>query len=228
MWMDCVHDSQMIPTWQNSIIAKVARVAVEEEDDDDDDFGTPAPAPVPPKQQTRTAPPPPRHMESSEPLLDVFDSRPASAASAPSSLQGSAQNSTADLLNTSAHTPAPTGGGGATLLDMDGPMYNHSSHSAHNDFLGMMAPATQPHPQQPYGMQQQQQARPQQPPQAPRSGGVPMQQAPRNGGVPLQQQQRPMQQQQPPQAPRSGNAFDSFSATQTKDQDQGPFGGLNW
>jgi hypothetical protein len=222
VWMDCVHDSQMIPTWQNSIIAKVSRVAVEEEDDDDDDFGTPAPAPapVPPKQQTRTAPPPPRHMESSEPLLDVFDSRPASGGSAPSSLQVSAQNSTADLLNASAHAPAPVPSptsGGASLLDMDGPMYNHSSHSAHNDFLGMMAPATPSQPTQAYGMQQQQQqARPQQPPQAPRSGGVPM-----------QQQQRPIQ-QPPPQAPLSGNAFDSFSATQTKDQDEGPFGGLNW
>jgi hypothetical protein len=234
VWMDCVHDSQMIPTWQNSIIAKVARVAVEEEDDDDDDdFATPARAPVlPPKQQTRTAPPPPpppppRHMESSEPLLDVFDSTPASAGSAHSSLHGSAHNSTADLLNASAHAPTPTVRS-ASLLDMDGPVYNHSSQSAHNDFLGMTAPSThqQPPPPQPYGMQQQQQqqARPQQPPQAPRSGGVPMQQQPpRSGGVPLQQQ-RPM----PPQAPRSGNAFDSFTATQSKDEDQGPFGGLNW
>jgi hypothetical protein len=227
VWMDCVHDSQMIPTWQNSIIAKVARVAVEEEDDDDDDFGTPAPAPVPPKQQTGTAPPPPpRHMESSEPLLDVFDSTPTPSGSSPSSLHGSAHNSTADLLNASAHAPIPTSSS-ASLLDMDGPMYNHSSHSAHNDFLGMTAPATHSQPPQPYGMQPQQQARPQQPPQAPRSGGVPMQQAPRSGGVPMQQQQRPMQ-QQAPQVPGSGNAFDSFTATQTKDQDQGPFGGLNW
>jgi hypothetical protein len=225
VWMDCVHYSQMIPTWKNTIIAKVSRVAVEDEEDDDDDF----PAPTP--QQKHVTPPPPRHMGSSEPLLDVFD-QPASGRSAPS-LHGSAQSSTADLLNASAPPPAPTGGSDGSLLDMDGPMYNsHSSHHiAHNDFLGMTAPATpsqpygmqqqQAHPQpahqvpattpsQPYGMQQQQ-ARPQ-PPQAPRSGGVPMQ-----------------QQQQRPQAPRSGNAFDSFtSAAQGKDEDQGPFGGLAW
>ena len=55
VWMDCVHDSQMIPTWKNSIIAKVSRVAVDDDDDDDDDFPS---ARAPPPQQ-QTAPPPP-------------------------------------------------------------------------------------------------------------------------------------------------------------------------
>lgn len=230
VWMDCVHDSQMIPTWKNTIIAKVSRVAVEDEEDDDDDF----PAPTP--QQKHVTPPPPRHMGSSDPLLDVFD-QPASSRSTPS-LHGPTQSTatadllnssehppapsngrsaqptaTADLLNASAHAPAPSNASG-TLLDMDAPMFhNHSSHSAHNDFLGMTAPATTTTPSQPYGMQHQQQARPQ-PVQAPRSGGVPM-------------QQRPMP-QQPPQAPRSGNAFDSFSTANSKGEDQGPFGGLAW
>lgn len=223
VWMDCVHDSQMIPSWKGTIVAKVTRVAVDDdEDDDDDDFGRPVPVAAPTQQ--RAAPtaasgpshPPPRHMGSSEPLLDVFD-QPMSVGggAAPGSTHGSTashhSNTSADLFNTAA-PPVPSNGG-STLLDMDGPMYHGHQHhgdattmsSAHHDFFGMTAPVTpaQPPPPAAYGGQaaaQQQQPRP-------------------NPQQKQQQQQRP-----PQQAPRSGNAFDSFSST----ADPGPFGGLEW
>ena len=109
----------------------------------------------------------------------------------------SQQSSTADLLSSNHPTTipsAPTSGG--SLLDMDGPHYNHSSQqqssSAHHDFLGMTAPAAPSHPPAGYGQQQ-----PRPPPQ----------------------QQAPPQQQQ-----RTSNAFDGFSTQ----NNQGPFGDLNW
>jgi len=211
VWMDCVHDSQMIPTWKNSIIAKVSRVAVEEEDDDDDDdFPSSSHHAPPPQQQHQAAPPPPRHMESSEPLLDVFDGH--SSGSAPASMPSSHQSSTADLLNSAPPVPAAPSSGGS-LLDMDGPHYNHGnqhSSSVHHDFMGMTAPS-----QPPAGYGQQ----PMPPP--------PQQQQPPVGYGQPQHQQRPSQQQPPQQQQRSSNAFDSFTTSQGG-TDNGPFGDLNW
>lgn len=204
VWMDCVHDSQAIPTWRNSIVAKVSRVAVEEDDDDDDDFPSAAPAPVQQQRQATSAPP--RHTESSEPLLDVFDGGHSSG-----SAHSSHHSSTADLLNTAPPVPAaPTSGG--SLLDMDGPHYSnhgnqHNSSTVHRDFMGMMAPpvTTPSKPPVGYGQQQQQQQpTPHQPQQ--------------------QQQQAPQQPQQ-----RNSNAFDSFTANKGGNQDPSdPFGGMSW
>lgn len=204
VWMDCVHDSQAIPTWRNSIIAKVSRVAVEEDDDDDDDFPSAAPS-VP--QQRQNAPPPPRHTESSEPLLDVFDGGHSSA-SAPSSHH----SSTADLLNSAPPVPAaPTSGG--SLLDMDGPHYsNHANQQQSSNVHHFM------------GMTSQPPATPSQPPNAPGYGQQQHQQPTPHQQQPAQQQPRPSQ--QAPQQARSGNAFDSFSVNKGKDDD--PFGGMSW
>lgn len=209
VWMDCVHDSQAIPTWRNSIIAKVSRVAVDEDDDDDDDFPSSSHhAPPPPQQQARQTsnPAPPRHTESSEPLLDVFDGGGQATTSAPSSMPSSHQSSTADLLNSAPPPAAPTSGG--SLLDMDGPHYNHGSQtqhnsSAHHDFMGMTAPVT--------------------PSQPPAAGAYGQQQAP-----PPPQQQPPTQQRATSQqSQRNSNAFDSFTASQGGNN-HGPFGDLNW
>lgn len=211
VWMDCVHDSQAIPTWRNSIIAKVSRVAVEEDDDDDDDFPSShhhaAPQQQQQQQQHQTAPP--RHMESSEPLLDVFDGGGGQTSSG--SAHSSHHSSTADLLgNTSAPPPAaPTSGG--SLLDMDGPHYSHNtqqhSSSMHHDFMGMTNPvATSTPSQQPHASGYGQQPQPSQ----------------------QRQQQPPPQQRATPQAPRSGNAFDNFTTSQQGGKDHGPFGDLNW
>lgn len=212
VWMDCVHDSQAIPTWRNSIIAKVSRVAVDDDDDDDDDFPSSSHGAPPVQQHQAPAPAPPRHTESSEPLLDVFDGQ--TSGSAPASMPSSHHSSAADLLGSAPPVPqAPTSGG--SLLDMDGPHYNsnhgnqHTS-SVHHDFMGMTAPVTPAQP--PAGYRQQQQPTPQQ-------------------QYPPQQQQAPPQQratpQQPPPPQRNSNAFDSFS-TAKGGNDQGPFGDLNW
>ena len=150
---------------------------------------------APSQQQQAAPPPPPLHTESSEPLLDVFDGH--SSGSAPPSMPSSHHSSTADLFNTAPTVPAaPTSGG--SLLDMDGPHYNHgnqNSSSVHHDFMGMTAPVAPSQPPSGYGQQQQ------------------------------QQQQRPPQQQQPQR--NSTNVFDSFGASQGANN-QGPFGDLNW
>lgn len=51
VWMDCIDDRQSVPTWRNSVVAKVTRIGVEDDDDDDEDFHRPhatsAPTPAP-------------------------------------------------------------------------------------------------------------------------------------------------------------------------------------
>lgn len=207
VWMDCVKDNAPVPTWRNTIVAKVTRVGVEEDEEDDDDFvsggGGQAPgiphshSAPPPRTASAPAPPPqpasqpqPARAQQHQPSLDIFD-QPAASTSMPTS----APPSTGNLLD--GHHPAPAPGSGG-LLDMDAPFGNHgASNNVHSDFLGMTAPAvTPPQPAggytapnvNPYAQQQQQR------------------------GQQQQQQQQQRQQQQ--------NAFNSFS-----DQ-QGPFGGL--
>lgn len=228
VWMDCTQDNVPVPTWRNTIVAKVTRVGLEEDDDDDDsDFvsGTgdhatahqshhhqsapapapparaaPAPAPAPPQQPAQRTQQPAHH----EPFLDVFGGP--SPTSSGGGLPTSAPPSTGNLLDTH-HAPAPASGG---LLDMDAPVYgNHhgSSNNAHSDFLGMTAPPVTPHGNQAAG------------------GYNPHGAAGATHAQPYGQQ--PQTQQRPPQAaplsgqrPNNQNAFNSFS-----DQ-QGPFGGL--
>lgn len=205
VWMDCVKDNQPVPTWRNTIVAKVTRTGVEDEEEDDDDFvnggaaavhhhqsqSAPppraAPAPAPPQQSAPRAQA--RSTHSPAPDLDIFGGpSPPAAQANPTSAP-----STGNLLDGHHHpAPSPASGG---LLDMDAP-YGGASNTAHNDFLGMTAPAPVSGG---YNPQQQQQQYGQQPP-----------------GQPQQQQQ-----QQPKQNSQQ-NAFNNFS------QQQGPFGGLNW
>ena len=193
VWMDCVKDNQPVPTWRNTIVAKVTRTGVEDDEDDDDDFlhgggavqqnrAAPppraAPAPAPPHQSA-----PRTQSHSPAPDLDIFGgpSPPAAQAAMPTSAPN-----TGNLLDGHHHpAPAPASGG---LLDMDTP-YGGANNNAHSDFLGMTAPAPASGGYNPQHQQQQQQPR-------------------------QQQQQQPQQSQQ--------NAFNNFN------QQQGPFGGLNW
>ncbi|CAB9522682.1 expressed unknown protein [Seminavis robusta] len=213
VWMDCVKDTAPVPTWRNTIVAKVTRLGMEEEDDeDDDDFvnaGSAAPpaiphshsAPAPTRNVSSSAPPQqhapppqPAPARAPEPSLDIFGT-PSPAAPASSTMPISAPPSTGNLLDGHHPAPAPSSGG---LLDMDTPVYGGGQAAAsnvHSDFLGMTAPVTTPQQQQtpafnnqPYGQQQQQQPR-------------------------QQQQQQSMRQ-------TNQNAFGNFT-----DQ-QGPFGGL--
>lgn len=202
VWMDCVKENAPVPTWRNSIVAKVTRTGVEDDEEDDDDFvsgggagqtpSIPHAHSAPPRTAAAPAPPPhpaaqpqPACTQHQEPSLDIFDQPSAS-----SSMPTSAPPSTGNLLDGHHPAPAPPSGG---LLDMDAPVYgNHgASNNAHSDFLGMTAPAATPHQPQaagnPYAQHQQ------------------------------QQQQHVRQQQQRQQPP---NAFANFT-----DQ-QGPFGGL--
>ena len=195
VWMDCVKDNQPVPTWRNTVVAKVTRTGVEDDDDDDDDFvnggaaarahaAAPPPravsAPSPQQPAPRSQPPPAQHHE---PSLDIFSGPPPSQ-----SMPTSAPPSTGNLLDGHHPAPAPLSGG---LLDMDAPYSGGPSNSAHNDFLGMTAPAAggynAPNSAQPYG------------------------------------QPAPQQQQQQQQKPQQ-NAFNNFN----QQQQQGPFGGLNW
>ena len=175
VWMDCVQENAPVPTWRNSIVAKVTRTGVEDDEEDDEDFvsggatHTPslhhahsapprtASAPAPPQP---AAQPQPARTQHQAPSLDIFD-QPAA-----SSMPTSAPPSTGNLLDGHHHpAPAPASGG---LLDMDAPVYgNHgSSNNAHSDFLGMTAPVAmhQPHAGgynppagNPYAQQQRQQ-----------------------------------------------------------------------
>lgn len=201
VWMDCVKDNQPVPTWRNTIVAKVTRTGVEDDDDDDDDFvnagaatqthAAPPPrtasAPAPQQSAPRAQPPQARQQE---PDLDIFGGPSPSQA-----LPTSAPPSTGNLLDAH-HHPAPALPSGG-LLDMDAPFPGGggggavNNDNSHSDFLGMTAPASggynAPNQGQPYGQQQQQ-----------------------------QQQQNPQQKN-----------FNNFNQQQQQQQ-QGPFGGLNW
>lgn len=198
VWMDCVDERQPCPIWKNGIVVKATRIGVEDEDDDDDSDFGSRENPAP-----SSAAPAPAHRPAAEPVLDIFDGpAPTATHSAPHSAPNS--NSLLDV-------PASVPQSHSSLLDMHAPSgdsYGGNATSSANDFLGMTAhptPAT-PSPQAPQGQ--------------PYGGATP--------GYPQQQTQNPQQQhhqqqQRPPQAPRSGsNAFDSFN------NQQGPFGGLNW
>lgn len=200
VWMDVVNDSAAVPTWKNSIVAKVTRVSAEDDDDDDDDedFGhhhAPAASAPPPQQQSHQPRAPPSHHSSAgashasadSAHLDIFGDSPSAG--------GSAAPTPAAAPNLFDAVPkAPASGASVdSLLDMNdfGSQPSQASSHPHADFLGMTAPtpAAAPTPQ-----------RPQQ--------GYPGQQNNMYNATPQQQQQ----QQRPPQG--------SFQ------QQQQPFGGL--
>eukprot|EP00934_Nitzschia_sp_Nitz4_P003230 Nitzschia sp. Nitz4//scaffold1_size375055//221713//222674//NITZ4_000290-RA/size375055-augustus-gene-0.681-mRNA-1//1//CDS//3329541087//3220//frame0 len=164
VWMDVTQDRQPVPTWKNTIVAKVTRLSMEDDDDDDDDFGhhrTPAPAPAPipapvpaqrgpPSQSSNVTP------SSSGPSVDLFGGGSAAPAATPAPA--------ANLFDSHPPSAPPSGG---SLLDF-GPA-PAAQPTAHSDFLGMTAPAMQqqaPPPQQQAPPQQQRY----QPQQAPQSG----------------------------------------------------------
>lgn len=208
VWMDMTQDATPVPTWKNSIVAKVTRLSVEEEDDDDDDdFGghgvhVAAPAPQPQVHAPAPAPrqprPTPAHQHSgvsaSSDHLDIFAASPPASAPAPAA-------TTPNLFDS--HPPSAPPSGGSNLLDMNdfgaSPQTSATpaSAGAHADFLGMTAPAPAPTPQPHH------------------------QQYPGAGGNMYHPQSTP--QQRPPQQqgrPPQQNAFDSFN------NQQGAFGGL--
>lgn len=198
VWMDCVKDSAPVPTWRNSIVAKVSRIAVEEDEEEDEDFVNGGQSPpiahahsAPPRTVSAAASTPQRAPQpqtaathQAVPSLDIFE-QPSAAANMPTS----APPSTGNLLD--GHHAAPSSGG---LLDMDAAVYSSqgASNNAHSDFLGMTAPAMPTHQSN--------------------SGGY----MAASAGNPYAQQQQQQRQHQP------ANAFSGFN-----DQ-QGPFGGLAW
>ena len=238
--MDCVDDSEPVPVWQNSIIAKVTRIGLEDDESDEEFAGAGVSreeSNVSAASVHSTTQPKPRvtetastqSMHSSDSLLGAFDDHPAPApaASAASSVHSNSEN----LLDVDSHhkiPPAPTSGG--SLFDMDNLGSQRSSGanspaSEHNDLLNMAAPTHPsnhggPMPVQPM----QQQGRP--PQQAPMQGQYPMQYPPQGQysqqRMPQQQQQQ-QRNQQPTLNGSASNAFDNFSGNSLD-----PLGSLNW
>ena len=236
VWMDCVGDSQCVPVWQGSIIAKVTRISLDDYDGGgggfDEDFdrsghsraesNVSAASSVHSTAQPKTTTASTQSIHSSDSLLGAFDDppAPAPAASAASSVHSSADN----LLDVDHHhPPAPASGG--SLLDMDHHLGSTSGSntpaSAHNDLLNMSAPVHQHHhaPSQPQQQPMQQppmQQQPQYPMQYP-----PQQQHGQYPGQGMAQMPAPQQQhqQRSMQNGNKSNAFDKFSD---------PMANLNW
>ena len=221
VWMDCVGDSECVPVWQSSIIAKVTRISLEEEEYDEDFDRTAAThsransnvstssSVHSASQQQKTTTSSTQSMHSSDSLLGAFDDTPvvAPSTSAASSVHSSADN----LLND--HHPAPPASGGS-LLDMD----HHTTSGAntptehHNDLLNMSAPAhnNNSHQTQPPMQQQHQQ-------KAPMQGQYP-------GQYPSQQQQGMAQMPAPQQQQHNQQNGNKLSMGGSLD----PLGNLGW
>jgi len=238
VWMDCIDESEPVPLWQNSIIAKVTRISLGDDEGDEDFAGegfTREESNVsiasgnlaPPKTVTEPHSTLSLNSSADDSLLGAFD-EPLAPAPAAASAASSTYSSANNLLDVDNHTPAPTSGG--SLLDMDhlGSAGGYRSSGAntptseHHDLLNMMSA---PMPTQPR-------------PTLPTQGGA----------MPAQQRQQPMQPARPPQQmggqysmqyPPQGqyaaqgiatvnkngnkNAFDKFSGSSLD-----PLGGLNW
>jgi hypothetical protein len=167
VWMDCVDDSQPVPVWQNSIVAKVTRLGLEEE-------GFVESAPVAAASRVRTDSnvsaasvhsssnhpvAPDIHTQSThDSLLGSFDDPPAPAPAATTS----APSSSGNLLDVDNHHLPSAPASGNSLLDMDVGGYGRSGtttpNTAHDELLNMSVPmpSSQPKPQQQQPMQQQQ------------------------------------------------------------------------
>ena len=158
--MDVVQPQQPVPTWRNSIVAKVTRISMEEEDDDDDDEDFRRPHATPAAVPQRAAPSSTASTGSGDHLDMLFDSN-----SGPSPASGGGGG---DLFDS--HPPSAPASGGS-LLDFGASPPASGGGGAHSDFLGMTAPTHQQHQQQPRGpsplppQQQQYPPQQQQPPQ---------------------------------------------------------------
>ena len=242
VWMDCVDESEPVPTWQSSIVAKVTRVTIEEDEESYDGeyarvesnvstggYTSSRSSIQSSKPQSKT-----NHtsQHSSDSLLGGFDDPPHAAPPAPAAPSGG------NLLDS--HPPAPPASGGS-LLDMDhiapsGSGYNSSGANTptpHDDLLNMTAPMpTNTAPSStnaaPQYSQQQQQQRPQQGSMHGQymqgmSGSMSGQQG--MGGMMPQQGMGMQQQQMQRQQNGTGgkNAFDKFSGSSLD-----PLGNLKW
>mmetsp|Transcript_8348 Transcript_8348/g.14604 ORF Transcript_8348/g.14604 Transcript_8348/m.14604 type:complete len:329 (+) Transcript_8348:110-1096(+) len=257
VWMDCVDDSGPVPVWQNSIIAKVTRIGMDDDDDDfDEDFAgagysraesnVSAASVHSAQPRVVTASASMHSMQSSDSLLGAFDDPPAPAPAAPAtSAASSVHSSTENLLDVDNHPPAPASGG--SLLDMDhlGSANSYRSSGAntptpeHNDLLNMMsAPMpSQPrptHPAQggampvpPVHHRPQPMQQGRPPQQAPMQGQYPMQYPPQGQYAAQGMAQRPAPQQQ-----RNQSNGASGNKNNAFDKFSGnsldPLGNLNW
>ena len=210
IWMDCVDDSEPVPVWQNSIIAKVTRISLEDDDDVDYAGG---------EEFTR--------VESNVSIAS--GNRPLTAnPSADNSLLGdsfdeplapapSANSSSNSLLDD--HLPAHNLGG--SLLDMDhlGSAAATSARSTttsvhHDDFLNMMAAPAPTHPPQGGAMPAQHRPQPMQQPMQ-----QPMLQ-PMQHGRPTQQMGGQYPAQYPPQGQYAGQGMSQMPTPQQMQQQQ--------
>lgn len=252
VWMDCVDDSEPVPVWQNSIIAKVTRISLSDNEDNKDFSGegfTRAELNAPiatascatPNIVTEPFSTLSVNSSADDSLLGAFDEPPAPAPTA-APVAFSANLSTNNLLDVDNHPHASSSSG--SLLDMDhlssAGGYRSSGEntptSEHHDLLNMVsAPIpTQPGPTLPtqggatptqYRQQPMQHGRPQQ-----MGGQYPMQYQPHvqyaaqgMSHLPAPQQQRNTQNGVSVNKNGNQNAFDKFSGS-TLD----PLGGLNW
>jgi len=149
VWMDCVSDTEPIPSWRNGFVAKVTRISMEEdeeeeeEEDSDEEFEMmrenggrfqdeveiPSHSPI-----TPVSPVPPKQ----EKLFNVFDEVPSVAGSI-SSHAGSI-SSQGNLFDARPIDKVESLGSGASLLDMTAP----PSRTENHDFFGGTAPAPPP------------------------------------------------------------------------------------
>jgi len=253
VWMDCVDDSEPVPLWQNSIIAKVSRISLGDDEDDEDFAGegfTRAESNLsiasgnsaPPKTVTEPYSTVAVNSSADDSLLGAFD-EPLAPAPTAASVASSTHSSANNLLDVDNHPPAQTSGGG--LLDMDhlGSAGGYRSSGAntptseHHDLLNMMsAPMpTQPRPTLPTqggampAQQRQQPIQQGRPPQQ-MGGQYPMQYTPQGqyaaqgmSHMPAPPQQRNMQNSATVNKNGNKNAFDKFSGSSLD-----PLGGLNW
>lgn len=248
IWMDCVDDSEPVPVWQNSIIAKVTRINLE---DDDVDYAggevfTRAESNISIASGNRPLTANPSADDSL--LGDAFDEPLAPAASATSSANSSSNNLLDDHL--SSHNS------GVSLLDMDHlgasatSARNTTTSVHHDDFLNMMAAPASTHAQPtnpPQGGAMPAQHRPQ-PMQQPMQHGRPTQQMggqypvqyPSQGqyaGQGMSQMPTPQQMQQQQQQRNMQNGAQQQRSMQNGANGQkmsmsgntlDPLGGLNW
>jgi hypothetical protein len=163
VWMDCVDDSDPVPLWQNSIVAKVTRIGLDEEGLVASIAG---PAAVSNRVRIDSNVSTASVLSSNQPtisthdsLLGSFDDTPVPAPATTSSVHSTSGN----LLDVDNHHPPSAPASGNSLLDMDVGGYNRSGANtpttAHDELLNMSAPMpsqTQPRQQQqPMQMQSQ-------------------------------------------------------------------------
>ena len=236
VWMDCVDDSEPVPAWQNSVVAKVTRVTVaDDEESYNGEFDrvesnvstggySSSRSSIPSSKPEASTNYPSQH--SSDSLLGGFDDPPAPA---PTNTAPAAHASSGNLLDDH-HPPAPPTSGGS-LLDMDhiassGSVHNSSGANTptpHDELLNMTAPM----PSKP--AQGATAVRAQYPPQQQQGsmhGQYPMQGG-MGGMMPPQQgmgmQQHFHQSRGTTNATGGKNAFDKFSGTSLD-----PLGNLKW